>query len=276
MGDRELPRAEDGLAPDRPVTREWGAPGGRPLLFWPGLNPWGSLQLVEVGPLLAERGFRVIAIAAPGAGETPPLDDPDDYLPSRLAAIVLGVADRAGIDRFVFMGHSWGGSIGVHLAAIHPERIDALVLLDAGYSDVETGESRDELVRRFEADQAGFAFDGWDAYFSWLRERVRDWRPTLEPRYREGMTERDGKIVPRASAQAAAWALHGVQTEPPRSTHDRLSVPVLLLLAADADPEDFAERVPQAAVERVDSGHDVVEDAPEETVRLVTDWLGLG
>jgi len=34
--------------------------------------------------------------------------------------------------------------------------------------------------------------------------------------------------------------------------------------------------VPQAVVERVDSGHDVVEDAPEETVRLVTDWLGLG
>jgi pimeloyl-ACP methyl ester carboxylesterase len=276
MGDRELPRAEDGLAPHRPVTREWGAVDGRPLIFWPGLNPWGSLQLVEVGPLLAERGLRVIAIAAPGVGETPPLADPDDYLPTRLARIVLDVADDRGIERFAFMGHSWGGSIGVHLAALHPERVDALILLDAGYSDVEGSESRDELVSRFEADQAGFAFDSWDAYFTWVRGRVRNWRPALEPRYREAMTEREGKIVPRASAQAGAWAWHGITLEPPRATHDRLSVPVLLLLAADADPEGFADRVPQAVVERVNSGHDVVEDAPEETVRLVTDWLGLG
>jgi pimeloyl-ACP methyl ester carboxylesterase len=276
VGDRELPRAEDGLAPDRPVTREWGALGARPLIFWPGLNPWGSLQLVEVGPLLAERGIRVIAIAAPGAGETPPLAAPDDYLPTRLARIVLAVADALGADRFVFMGHSWGGSIGVHLAALHPERVDALILLDAGYSDVERVESLDELVRAFETDQAEFAFESWDAYFTWVRGRVRNWRPALEPRYREGMTERGGKIVPRANARAAAWALHGVGMEPPRSTHARLSVPVLLLLAAAADPEGFAERVPQAVVERVDSGHDVVEDAPDETVALVADWLGLG
>jgi pimeloyl-ACP methyl ester carboxylesterase len=276
VGDRKLPRAEEDLAPHRPVTREWGAPDGRPLIFWPGLNPWGALQLVEVGPLLAERGLRVIAIAPPGTGETPPLTDPDDYLPTRLSRIVIDVADGLGLERFVFMGHSWGGSIGAHLAALHPERVGALILLDAGYSDVAGEESRDELVRRFEADQAGFAFDSWDAYFEWVRGRVRDWRPALEPRYREGMTEHDGKIVPRASARAGAWAWHGVRAEPPRSTHERLTVPVLLLLAADAHPQGFAERVPHAVVERVDSGHDVVEDAPEETVALIADWLGLG
>jgi len=244
------------------------------LLFWPGLNPWGSLQLIEVGPLLAERGFRVIAIAPPGAGETPALDDPDDYLPSRLAQLVLDVADGAGVERFVFMGHSWGGTIGVHLAAMHPERVEALILLDAGYADAGTEDSREELVRRFEADQAEFAFESWEAFFDFVRGRVREWRPALEPRYREGMVELDGKIVARASARAGAWAWYGVAAEPPRPTHARLSVPVLLLLAAGADPEDFAERVPQAVVERVDSGHDVVADAPEETARLVAEWLG--
>jgi len=144
----------------------------------------------------------VISIEAPGLGATAPLDDPDDYLPSRLARLIVDVADRAELDEFVFMGHSWGGSIGVHLAALNPDRVEAFILLDAGYSDVEGEESRDELVRRFEADQAEFAFDSWDAYFEWVRGRVRDWRPALEPRYREGMMERDGKIVPRASARA--------------------------------------------------------------------------
>jgi hypothetical protein len=70
--------------------------------------------------------------------------------------------------------------------------------------------------------------------------------------------------------------LHGVKAEPPRSMHERLSVPVLLLLANGADMEGFKERVPQAVVEPVEAGHDIVEDAPAETVRLIADWLGLG
>ena len=227
--------------------------------------------------MLAERGFRVIAIAAPGAGETPPLGDPDGYLPTRLAQIVLDVADSVGVDRFVFVGHSWGASIGVHLGARHPDRVEGLVLLDAGHTDVTLDGSRDELVHRFETDQEQFAFDSWEAFFAWVRERVRDWRPTLEPRYREGMAERDGKIVPRASARAAAWALHGVRTEPPSSAHTLLHVPVLLIVASNNDDHEALERfrraVPQATVSIVDSGHDVVEDAPGETVSLVAEWL---
>jgi pimeloyl-ACP methyl ester carboxylesterase len=80
------------VAPDRPVVRRWGSPDGRPLVFWPGLNPWGSLQLVEVGPLLAERGLRVLAIEPPGVGGSPALPAADDYLPSRLAELVVETA----------------------------------------------------------------------------------------------------------------------------------------------------------------------------------------
>jgi pimeloyl-ACP methyl ester carboxylesterase len=151
--------------------------------------------------MLAEKGLRVIAIAPPGAGESPPLDEPDAYLPSRLAEIVLDVADGLGLDRFVFMGHSWGASIGVHLGARHPDRVDRLVLPDAGHTDVTLDVSRDELVQQFESDQAQFVFDNWDAFFAWASERMRAWRPALEPRYRQDMYEReDGKIAPRASA----------------------------------------------------------------------------
>jgi hypothetical protein len=63
VGDRELSRAEDGLAPDRPVTREWGALDGRPLLFWPGLNPWGSLQLLQAVVERVDSGHDVVADA---------------------------------------------------------------------------------------------------------------------------------------------------------------------------------------------------------------------
>jgi pimeloyl-ACP methyl ester carboxylesterase len=256
------------------VIHEWGPATGRPLLFWPGLNPWGTMQLVEVGPLLAARDVHVLSIEPPGVGATAPLDDPDAYLPTRLAQRVIDIADERGLDRFTYMGHSWGATIGVHLAAGHADRLEGLVLCDGGYDDVPVEHSREELVRLYEADQQQFAFDSWDDWFAWARERVRDWRPSLEPRYGEaGMTERDGQIVPRASARAAAWAWYGVSVEPPSSAHPKIRVPVLLLLASDADAAAFLARVPDVTVHRLDSGHDVPEDAPEETARLVVDWL---
>jgi pimeloyl-ACP methyl ester carboxylesterase len=90
------------------VVREWGEVDGRPLLFWPGLNPFGSLQLNEAGPTWAERGFRVLAVAAPGMGESPPLPDPEGYRPTRLADLVVELADRLELDRFDYVGWSWG------------------------------------------------------------------------------------------------------------------------------------------------------------------------
>ena len=202
-------------------------------------------------------------------------EDPEFYRPTSLATYV---ADAIDADRFAFMGHSWGASIGVHLAANHSERVDALVLLDAGHTDVQPIASREELVREFESDQAAFAFDSWDAYFEWVRTRVRDWRPSLEPRYREGMTEENGRIVPRANPRAAAWALYGVSVEPPSAEISRIEAQVLLILAAGNDDagalDRFKRAQPGARVEVVDAGHDIPEDAPGETVRLVAEFLG--
>ena len=234
-------------------TREWGPADGRPLLFWPGLNPWGELQLVEVAPLLAEQGVHVVSIAPPWD-----LPTPEDYLPSRLAQRILDL----GYERFVFMGHSWGASIGVQLAADHPERLDGLVLLDGGYDDVELGDvTLDQLVAHFEAEQAAVAHDSWDDFRAWVGDR--SWE-----RYRAGMVERGGKIVPSSTARAAAWALHGVSREKQTATHERLHLPILLLLARDAEGT-----IPNAEVHRLDSGHDPAEDQPEETARLVGEWL---
>jgi pimeloyl-ACP methyl ester carboxylesterase len=199
------------VAPDRPVT----------LVFWPGLNAGWESQLDGVAPVLAAAGVRVIALAPPWD-----LPTPDDYLPSRLADYVL---EAVPCGRFVFMGFSWGGSIGVQLAADHPERLDGLILLDAGYSDIDLeGLTDDAIAEHFE---------------------------------REGGTA-------TWSPRAAAWALRGVATEKQTATHDRLRLPILLVLARDAEGT-----VPNAEVHRLDAGHDVLRDQPEETVRLVLDWL---
>jgi pimeloyl-ACP methyl ester carboxylesterase len=284
VGDLELPRAEDGLAPDRTlsaagiVVRQWGGDDGIPLLFWPGLSPFGDLQLVEAGPALADRGHLVLAIAAPGAGDTPPLDDPEEYRPSRLADRAVAVADELGLERFAFAGASWGASIGVHLASRHPERVSALVLLDAGHTDVVVELARDQLEQEFVADQAAYSFASWDDFLEERRAVTKAWRPALEERYRAGMHEVDGRIVPRASARAGAWAYYGIALEPPSSTHAKLAPHVLLLLASENDTGEAVERfrsaVPGAVIRTIESRHDLLADAPAETVAIVADGLG--
>ena len=96
----------------------------------------------RIEPLFARHGVEVHAISPPWN-----LPAADDYLPSRLADYVL---DTVPFERFVFMGHSWGGSIGVQLAADHPQRLDGLVLLDAGHADVDLGgATHEQLVAHF-------------------------------------------------------------------------------------------------------------------------------
>jgi pimeloyl-ACP methyl ester carboxylesterase len=261
-------------------VRQWGREDGSPLVYWHALNPFGALQLIEAGPVWAERGFRVLAIAAPGGGDSPALADPDSYRPKRLAQLTIDVADALAIDRFAFVGSSWGASIGVHLAAAHSKRVGALVLLDAGHTDVELEQTREELERELTEQQATWEFASWDEYLDAVRPRVRGWRPALEQRYRAAMAAHGGRIVPRASAPAAAWALHGVASEPPSSTHAALralELPILLVIASESGDEEAARRfqaaVPHADVRTVDGGHDIIADAATETIPLVANWL---
>src|SRR5437764_11888421 len=104
--------------------REWGPESGRPLLFWHALGDHTSLQLIETAPLLVRDGLRVIGVDAPGFGASPRLPDKRYQLPA-LVALASDLLDALGLDRVVWLGSSWGGTVGVHVAARPPHRIEA-------------------------------------------------------------------------------------------------------------------------------------------------------
>jgi len=113
-----------------------------------------------------------------------------------------------------------------------------------------------------------------------MRGTQRAWRPALEERFRAGAVERDGAIVVRADARAAAWAFHGVAREPSSRRLPELAkrdVPVLLLrsdTADDAEPlRRFVDVLPQAEVRTLHGGHDLLADAPEDTIAAVADFV---
>ena len=52
------------------------------------------------------------------------------YSLDRLAADTLAVADAVGADQFRLLGHSMGGMVVRRVVLAHPERVEALVLMD--------------------------------------------------------------------------------------------------------------------------------------------------
>lgn len=272
------------------VVREWGGSKGKTVVYWPGLNPFGALDLIEAGPAWSERyGFHVVSIAAPGCGESPTLGDKDAYRPTRLAKLVLDILDALELEGVAFVGFSWGGAVGAHLAVRAPQRVKALVLLDSGYNDPKTDpgyrqRSLAELEAELREQQGQFRFPSWDAFIGAVRSPT-NWRGELEQRFRAGMKESDEEIVPRSDPEGAAAALYGIEAEPVSGIAvelTRTGVPVLLLASgrivneepwANQALERFVLVLPSAHIEIVEgAGHDVLADDPT-TIDLIGRWL---
>lgn len=99
--------------------REYGEPGGTPLLYLHGM-PGSRLDLVALDEHYRHLGIRAVALERPGYGRSTGrrswrlLDWPGD---------VAAAADRLGIERFAVMGYSSGGKYAAACAYALPERV---------------------------------------------------------------------------------------------------------------------------------------------------------
>jgi pimeloyl-ACP methyl ester carboxylesterase len=71
-----------------------------------------------------------------GHGESDQPDAVDRYSLQRLVDDVLAVADALDLPRFRLLGHSMGGMVARRLVLGHPERVEALILMDTSYGPV--------------------------------------------------------------------------------------------------------------------------------------------
>ncbi|GAC1336879.1 MAG: alpha/beta fold hydrolase [Candidatus Dormibacteria bacterium] len=94
------------------------------LLHGIGHNIYGWRK--TIGPL-ASAGFRVMAVDLPGFGrsDAPEKIDPDTYM-----QVLVDWLDLHCIERASFVGNSMGGAISATFAALHPDRVERIALLD--------------------------------------------------------------------------------------------------------------------------------------------------
>ncbi len=107
---------------------EAGPPGGPVAMLMHGF-PYDIHSYVDVAPMLAARGMRVIVPYLRGYGSTRFLDGatPRSGQQAAIGADLIALMDALKIERAVVGGYDWGGRAACVAAAVHPERCIGLV-----------------------------------------------------------------------------------------------------------------------------------------------------
>jgi pimeloyl-ACP methyl ester carboxylesterase len=112
---------------------EAGPAGGPAVILLHGW-PYDIYSFVDVAPVLAAAGFRVIVPHLRGYGTTRFLspDTPRNGQQGALATDVIALMDALRIEKAILAGFDWGARTADIVAAIWPERVKALVSV-SGY-----------------------------------------------------------------------------------------------------------------------------------------------
>lgn len=124
------------------------APGQRKVLA---LHGWldNAASFLPLLPCLPE--LDLVLLDLPGHGLSAHLPPGVSYTGANAITQVLAFADALGWERFTLLGHSMGAGIASHLAAVAPERVEALIAIEglgglAGTADSTTQRLRDHLA----------------------------------------------------------------------------------------------------------------------------------
>jgi pimeloyl-ACP methyl ester carboxylesterase len=94
-------------------------------------EPWASRL---------DKTFRVVSFDLPGHGLTGAVPN-HDYSQEGMVKFTQEVADKLGLKKFAIAGNSMGGGVAARFAEEHPNRVSALILVDAGGMPTPQGSS---------------------------------------------------------------------------------------------------------------------------------------
>src|SRR3954452_14252521 len=147
-------------------------PANGPAVFLLHGWPYDIHTYVDVAPLLAARGYRVIVPYLRGYGSTRflSLGTTRNGQPSVIALDVIALMDALSINNAIVAGCDWGARTAATIAALWPERCKALVLV-SGYLIGSRDDNKKPLPPQAELQwwyQFYFATErgriGYDAY----------------------------------------------------------------------------------------------------------------
>jgi proline iminopeptidase len=217
----------------------------------PGWGPSSELYSTSMPQL--EELFTVVYLDTRGSGRSE-RPEPDTYGWSEFVCDLDAVREQLGLSSVTLIGHSAGGAMVMQYALAHPDRVRALILVDAlAATDEQYSADRERAVERyarepwFERALAGFGMAVE------TDEDLREMLGVVTPLYfatREG-AQRAAPVLEKTSYSAAAFI--GTQKSGffPFSIRDRLTeleVPALVIVGREDAicPPEEAARIHEA------------------------------
>ncbi|MDI2030228.1 3-oxoadipate enol-lactonase [Saccharopolyspora sp. TS4A08] len=193
---------------------------------------------------LADR-YRVLRFDLPGHGGSPAPGSPQTM--SGMAAAVIALLDRLGVERFHYAGVSIGGAIGQQLALDHSRRVLSLAVLAsaARFADPGSWPERAAIVRANGTEAMVASRPG-----TWF---VRSFARTDEAR-------RLLEMLRATTAEGYAGCCEAISTFDVRERLGEVEVPVLAIAGAE-DPATPPEMVRLIADTVANGRFEVVEDS---------------
>lgn len=214
----------------RLAYRVWGDPDAPTIVLLHGIGGGGPGDWDLVAGELGGQ-WRVYALDQRGHGRS---DRTSRYTIDALVSDVADFLDAIGIGSTILIGHSLGGVVAYLFAARHPDRVNALVLEDAGLLYPRTPVTP-------QRPDGELPFD-WDAVLA-LRSQIDE----PDPHWRD---EARSLTMPTLLVSGG-----------PASYVQRPTI------------ADLADALPQGQLTTIDAGHMVHQERPAEFVAAVRAFL---
>jgi pimeloyl-ACP methyl ester carboxylesterase len=207
------------------------------------------------------RTRRAIAFDLRGHGQSDPAPN-EDYSLAAIASDLAALVDSLGLEKFILLGHSYGGGVIATYAGMHPERVAALLFIDA------IGDTRNAPREQIEA------------FMSAMRSEA--YSEMVEGHWRRILVHADSVVtnavllsLRRTPKAAIVSALENIFKYDPATTlqnyHGRVHA---IVSGLPDDPSALHHHIPQMThVMMPNTSHWLQMDQPEQFNRLVDEFL---
>ena len=232
-----------------------GRGDGVPLVFVHGnganLTQWDA-QLRHF-----RKSRRVLAYDLRGMGASQgPVDG--SYSVADMADDLHVNVNALNVDRFVLVGHSYGGHVVAAYAAAHPERVAGVIYADAAGDIKPRPEAWEKYLNDLRMDKRATVTAAFEPMLA-----------TANPAVKEAVLS----SVDRTSTEAFVTAMEGMPRFNVADAVRGYPGPTLAIAAVD-NPSSFHVQFPSVATRRMEGvGHWLMMERPEEFNRIVDEFL---
>jgi pimeloyl-ACP methyl ester carboxylesterase len=224
--------------------------------------------------------YRVASVDLRGHGDSS--WTPSGYWVQDFVDDLTGLVKALSLGPVRYVGHSFGGRLGIAFAARHPELVERLVISDSG---PEMAKAAARNVQSRQAPSSGgrpLAFRDLDEVRAHYREQNPDWDDDAIELYARHQVRANwaGKLVLKADPELY-WLMGsagGKEIGALWADAARISCPALLCWASRGVlSQELADRmaatIPGLRVEHFDTGHGIPREAQARFLALLREFL---